>query len=263
MRCAPSAVTPSPPPERAARRRPPRASAARALRRPRPASSSATHAEPSGSPTKPANRAVLRVNSHGCVTTGFQYAHGGPLGGQGGEGVRVMHARDRRPHPLVVRARLERQRSLPGRGDEVERLRRALQPQPLQPGGGEDDRVDLARVELAQARVDVAAQLHDLEVGPHGEQLRAPAQRGGADPRARGQPRQAGDPDSRQRSSDRRSCAAAGRRRHELAALAPARPARPSPSGPRGRSRLPPVPPRSCRPSATCRRRRAPGRRRW
>ena len=217
-----------------------------------------------GQPDEPANRAVLRVDSHGCVTTGFQNAHGGPLGGQGGEGVRVMHARDRRPHTLVVRARLERQRPLPGRGDEVERLRRPLQPQALQPGGGEDDRVDLARVELAQPRVDVAAQLRR----PRGRAARratAPAAaRRTCPPARRGQP---------DKAAAREACPSArtrGRRAPRPAAgsprfrsPAPARPARPSPSAPRGRSRPPPAPPRWCRPSATCRRRRAPGRRRW
>ena len=52
---------------------------------------------------------------------------------------------------------------------------RAAQAQPHQPGGGQHDRVGLARVELAQARVHVAAQRHHLEVGP---QLAQQARRG-------------------------------------------------------------------------------------
>ncbi len=53
-----------------------------------------------------------------------------------------------------------------------------LQTQPHQPGGGEDDHVGLAIVELAQAGVDVAAQRHHLEIGAQlAQQARAPGRR--------------------------------------------------------------------------------------
>ena len=42
---------------------------------------------------------------------------------------------------------------------------RAAEAEPDQPGGGEDDRVVAAFVELAQARVEVAAQRLEAQVG--------------------------------------------------------------------------------------------------
>ena len=56
--------------------------------------------------------------------------------------------------------------------------------QPLQAGGGEHDRVVLPFVELAQPRVEVAAQRLDLQVGPLRAQLHDAAQARGADARA-------------------------------------------------------------------------------
>src|ERR1035437_8528270 len=54
----------------------------------------------------------------------------------------------------------------------------------LQPGRGEDDRVVLALLEFAQARVNVAAQRMSVEVGADGLELRLVAQAGCADTRA-------------------------------------------------------------------------------
>ena len=167
----------------AARRRPPPASSA-----PSSSPSSAVRlvghpAEPSGSPTNPRIVPSRAWIPDRCVTTGFQYTHGGPFGAQSREGGGVVHDR-RRARVGVVGPRLQRQRPLPGRGHEVERLAGPSRAEPLEPGGREHDRVHLARVQLAQPRVDVAPQLHDLEVRPHGEQLRAAAQRRGPHPRA-------------------------------------------------------------------------------
>ena len=230
-----------------------------------PASSIGDPHGPVGQSHEPSNRAVLRVDSHGCVTSGFQDAHGGPLGRESGEGGRVMHGPHRPPHTLVIGPRLERERPLAGRGDEVQRFRRPLDAQPVQPGRGEDDGVGLAGVELAQPRVDVAAQLDHVQIGPR---RRAAPRGAGATRSPPGRPGGAPREDRPSLQSRPQDAPAPGRRAPLPSAAspparspAPARPARPSPSGPRGRSRPPRGRPRSCRPSATCRRRRAPGRR--
>ncbi len=52
--------------------------------------------------------------------------------------------------------------------------------QSLESGSGQDDGVVLAFVELAQASLDIAAQLADLQVRPRQQQLALAAQAGGA-----------------------------------------------------------------------------------
>src|SRR5207302_10312979 len=107
------------------------------------------------------------------------------LGVQAGERVRVAERREGVANALVVRARLERQRALPGRrhvarGVEY-RTDLVLAAEPLQARPREHQRVDLAGGELAQARVDVAAQLDYLEILARGAQLRGAAQAARAD----------------------------------------------------------------------------------
>ncbi len=55
--------------------------------------------------------------------------------------------------------------------------------QPLQAGEREQRRLDLNALALGQARVDIAAQRDDLQIGAATQELGAPAQRGGADDR--------------------------------------------------------------------------------
>jgi hypothetical protein len=62
--------------------------------------------------------------------------------------------------------------------------------QPLQAGEREQRRLDLNALALGQARVDIAAQRDDLQIGAATQELGAPAQRGGADDRT---PPQVGD----------------------------------------------------------------------
>ena len=69
---------------------------------------------------------------------------------------------------------------------------RCVQAQPLEAGGRQHDGVVLAFVELAQARVEVAAQRLDAQVGPQRAQQHHAAQAGGADHRALRQVVQAG-----------------------------------------------------------------------
>ena len=57
----------------------------------------------------------------------------------------------------------------------------------VEAGGGQHQRVALAFAQLAQAGVDVAAQLDEAEVGAQGEELGAAARAGGADEGAGGQ----------------------------------------------------------------------------
>ena len=64
-------------------------------------------------------------------------------------------------------------------------------PEPLQPGDGEQGRLDLAALDFRQPRADVAAQQRELEVRPQPPDHRLAPQRGGADARAARQPRDA------------------------------------------------------------------------
>ena len=59
------------------------------------------------------------------------------------------------------------------------------EPEPVEPAGGEHDRIEPALSKLAQARVDVAAQRLDRERRFEREELRATARGRGADPHAR------------------------------------------------------------------------------
>src|SRR5207247_9764392 len=56
--------------------------------------------------------------------------------------------------------------------------------EPVETAGRENDRVETALMPLPQARVDIAPQRLDREVGLERVQLRAPAHRGGADAHA-------------------------------------------------------------------------------
>ncbi len=88
----------------------------------------------------------------------------------------------------LAAADLQAQRALPGRRNHlVDRKARAnavAQAQAHQAGRGQHDRVVAAFVELAQAGVEVAAQRRHAQVGTQRQQLRHPAQAGGAHQRA-------------------------------------------------------------------------------
>ena len=86
---------------------------------------------------------------------------------------------------VLGRAGFERQRSLAGRGSELVN-REALvdglgSSDAVETGAGKDERIAFACFELAQAGVDVAAQLDEVEVGPQREDLGATARAVGAD----------------------------------------------------------------------------------
>ena len=67
-----------------------------------------------------------------------------------------------------------------------------MQPEALQPGDGEEGAMGDAILELAQARLDIAAKLHHRQIRADGEGLGPAAQRGGADRRAGGKLRERG-----------------------------------------------------------------------
>ena len=89
--------------------------------------------------------------------------------------------------PGVVAPHFDRQRTLPRRRQHLI-VSKALgdaraELQADQPRGGEHNRIVVAFVELAQARVEVAAQRFDLQVGPQAQQLHHAPQARGADAR--------------------------------------------------------------------------------
>ena len=97
---------------------------------------------------------------------------------------------DRRDERLVAGARRHGQAALAGGGDELVERRAARRrgPGARSPARGQHDRVVVAVGELAQARVDVAAQLDHVEVR---RAARAAARRGAATTSRRARPRPA------------------------------------------------------------------------
>ena len=144
---------------------------------------------------------------------------------------------DRGQHALghiVVGPALEPERALARRRQQdLDRDRHADvgQPEPLEPRRREQGRIDLAVLDLQQPGFDIAAQGHDLEVGPHRAQLRRAARRRGTDRRALRAARRSTAPRS------------AGRGRRRAGASPPsgsraaARSRRPSSNGRRNRPR--------------------------
>ena len=128
------------------------------------------------------------------VAGGVQSGGQRPLRHHAHGGVEVGDLRRGRVGVAVVGAPLERERALAGGGqhrvgvEDGAGLARA--PEPAQPGEREHDRVALAVGELAQAGVDVAAQVDDLEVGAR---PRAAAARRRSDAVPTRRPRRASD----------------------------------------------------------------------
>ena len=175
----------------------------------------AIHSEPSGSPAKARSAASpsrsSRARRPACGSSRRAPATSARSASSAPVRRAVVQRAQRRRCALVAGARLERQRALARRGDELVGVERAAglvrAAEPLQAGERQHDRVVLALGELAQAGVDVAAQL----ARPRGRT----AQRAAAATRRR-----------RLRRADRRAAA----QRVERAARRPARRA-----GPRAR----------------------------
>jgi hypothetical protein len=103
----------------------------------------------------------------------------------------VVRRAEGRDHGLVARAALEAEGPLPDRRQRdrhVDQLARPLgATESPQPGVREHGGVELTVVDLANARVDVAAQGHVLEIGAHRAQQHAASQARGAHLRPGGQ----------------------------------------------------------------------------
>jgi hypothetical protein len=88
----------------------------------------------------------------------------------------------------IAFARLERQRALAHRGQHAvlgDALGdHVLQSQALEPRACQDHRVEILALELGDACRHVAAQGHDFEIRPCGQQQRAPSRASRTDPRA-------------------------------------------------------------------------------
>jgi hypothetical protein len=110
------------------------------------------------------------------------------LGIESRERLGVVQRGQRRATARVVGAALDADHALANgrqRQLEVELLGHVVRDaEALQSGAGQQDRVEFAFVEPAQARVDVAAQQLEAQVGPCLPQLGLSARAGGADPSA-------------------------------------------------------------------------------
>ncbi|MCY1352315.1 hypothetical protein D9M69_386050 [compost metagenome] len=120
-----------------------------------------------------------------------------PLGAHPQRGVAVVQRLQQGMDLAVGTAAFDAHRALAaGRQAVLDTDPRAdarLEAEADQAGGGEDDGVVFAGIELGQAGVDVATQELDLQVRPAGQQLRLAAQAGGADHAAGRQRVEAGE----------------------------------------------------------------------
>ena len=181
------------------------------------------------------------------------------LGAQAGVGRRVVERRRRR-RARRRRRRARRAASAPcpahGTSSGSVPVASSSRPRRSRPASGEHDRVEVARVQARQARVDVAAQLAHLEIVAQRAQLRA---RGAATRCRRGRP--AGSASSDGGAAERVHRGRAGRHGGDHEAVGAGAPGRPWPSGRRGRRRRAAAPRRARGPSAPCRAPRGRGRR--
>ncbi len=119
-------------------------------------------------------RLAARAERAGKRAFGVQLALGGA----------VAQRRERCRDALVTDARLDGERALADRGDELGQRGPGSAAEALESRAREHDRLELALLELAQPRVDIAAERHDRDVGAQREQLRAAPQAARADTRA-------------------------------------------------------------------------------
>ena len=148
--------------------------------------------EPSGRATIAVNRSIAIAHfgkrADGDLASAAQLVQQRSLAGRRRPRCRVVEERQVLAHGNVALANLDAERALSGRGTH-ETLRQHF-PHPLrfaqpgQAGRGQDDGVVLAFLQLAHARVHIAAQRMNHQVGPHSLQLRLPPQAAGAHPRA-------------------------------------------------------------------------------
>ena len=113
----------------------------------------------------------------------------GALGLRRSPGARVVNRGEELQDGTISGPRLNRERPLTGsRGHDFRRQRShppILNAKTTESGGRDDDRIEVPRIEPAEAGPNVPAEFPDLEVGPAGQQLRASAEAARPDPDAR------------------------------------------------------------------------------
>src|SRR5690606_34160910 len=120
------------------------------------------------------------------LATALQMTIHGALGAYAQRCGFMIQRLQQRPHPRVVHANFDSNRSLPPRrqapfgGDALADALAEIEAQ--QSRRGEDDGVVIAGIEFGETRIDVAAQAEYLEIGPIRGQLTLPAQARSADP---------------------------------------------------------------------------------
>jgi hypothetical protein len=121
------------------------------------------------------------------MAAAFQRARERAFRAQPQERIRVVQRSQQVAAPRIVLAAFDADHSLAdGRHAhvEIEHLGDSFaEPKSLEAGAGEQDRVEAAFLEPAQAGVHVAAQQLEDEVRAHASELRLPARARGADPR--------------------------------------------------------------------------------
>ena len=155
----------------------------------RPSRKTSNAALPSGFTMMPrkwtASLSDPRVAADRRAAGAVEHGEESALRGHGGRGIGVVDLGDQRAGRGVIGAGLDADRALAHRRQkfvDVEQCRRGVeQAEPLQAGDGEQRRVGLAGLDLAQACLDVAAQRHDGEVRPQALDQGLPPQRCGAD----------------------------------------------------------------------------------
>ena len=131
------------------------------------------------------------MTADGDLAATFEAGVHGAFGAHPGGGLGVIERRQQGQQLGIVGTAFDAQRALAA-GRQADFGRQfvgdaRIQPQPAQPGSGEDDRVEVAGIELAQPGLDVAAQAEHLEIGARFADLQAAAQARGAHPGALGQ----------------------------------------------------------------------------
>ena len=117
------------------------------------------------------------MNADGNLAAAAQGSQRGALGGHGKARICVVEKRYGLDGRGIVLARLNAQRTLAGRRAKIFGIEPLANPiglaQPIESCGSQQNRLHLTLGQLAQPRVNIAAKLHRLNVGPEHLQLRA------------------------------------------------------------------------------------------
>lgn len=124
------------------------------------------------------------------LTAAAERGKSGAFGGDGEARGGIVEEAQSGQRGGIVGAGFKAERALTGGGTDMLWRDALTEPvgffQAIQAGGGEQDGIDLALGELAQARVHVAAKFNGFKIRPQGKQLRAAAQATGAEASADG-----------------------------------------------------------------------------